>query len=208
MVEKMSVYILDRILYKNEKIEGDKRDMMLFGVERIVEDVPKYIIILLISILLDIVPLVGIVLGITILYKTFIGGAHARTNFTCLIYSTIYFVSPVFVSKFINLTNTSLYLSMIFILVFSIYVIFKIAPADTEEVPIINKKKRNTLKVFAFISLIVIYGILIFAINNMQIKTIILFTLFLINIGATKPVYKLLKCKYSYESEELKEYFH
>ena len=45
MVDKISNYILDNILYKNEKIEGDKREVMLFGVTRIVEDIPKYLII-------------------------------------------------------------------------------------------------------------------------------------------------------------------
>lgn len=207
MVEKMSVYILDNILYKNEKIEGEERDVMLFGVTRIVEDIPKYLIILLLSIFLDILGYVGIVLGITILYKTFIGGAHARTNYGCLIFSTIYFLSPVYFSKYVNISNIWLYFSMFAIFLFSVYVIIRKAPADTEEVPIINKKKRNTLKIMSTISLLVIYVLLMFAIKEQNVKEMILFTIFLINVGATKPMYKLLRCKYSYESEELKEYF-
>ena len=42
MVDKISNYILDNLLYKDEKVEGDEREIMLFGVTRIVEDIPKY----------------------------------------------------------------------------------------------------------------------------------------------------------------------
>ena len=47
---------------------------------------------------------------------------------------------------------------------------------------------------------------LILFINNSNIKEIILCTILLIDICATKPIYRLFKCKYSYESEEFKEY--
>ena len=87
MVDKISNYILDNILYRNEKIEGDQREVMLFGVTRIVEDIPKYIIIFLIALSLDILTQLLVVLAITIAYKTFVGGAHARTNLVCLISS-------------------------------------------------------------------------------------------------------------------------
>ena len=33
MVEKMSGYIVDNVLYKGEKIEGDQREIMMFGIK-------------------------------------------------------------------------------------------------------------------------------------------------------------------------------
>lgn len=207
MVEKISVYILDNFLYRNEEIKGDKREIMLFGIKRIVEDIPKYLVIFILSAFLDILPLVGVVLAVTIMYKGFIGGAHARTNYECLIFTTIYFIAPVYFSKYVAITGRALYFCMSIILLLSIYVILGIAPADTEEVPIINTKKRNRLKLMALISLVILYLILIFIVDNPQIKLLIMFTIFLVDIGTTKPMYRVLRCKYSYESEELKEYF-
>ena len=58
MVDKISNYILDNVLYKNEKIEGDSREIMLFGITRIVEDVPKYIVILAIGLIYNIIDLI------------------------------------------------------------------------------------------------------------------------------------------------------
>ncbi|MEG2348829.1 MAG: accessory gene regulator B family protein [Clostridia bacterium] len=207
MVDKISIYILDNILYKNEKIESDQREMMIFGITRIVEDIPKYLIILIISICFKILPMVGIVLGVTVAYKTFIGGAHARTNIGCLISSSIYFLAPVFISKNVNISLKTLYFFIVAIFIFSLYVIVKRAPADTEEIPIINKKKRKLFKMFAFLSLITIYIFTLTIIKSLNIKIMIFITILLIDTFATKPLYKFFNCKYSYESDEFKQYF-
>ena len=207
MVDKLSNYILDNILYKNEKIEGDQRDIMLFGITRIVEDIPKYLIIFLLSLAFHILAEVGIVLAVTLTYKTFVGGAHARTNFICLISSSAFFFLPVLMSKYIILSGIYLYLTYFLIFAFSIYVILRHAPADTEEVPILNKNRRRLFKILGVISLIIIYIIAIVLIKNIVISKLIISTVLLIDIFATKPMYKLYKCKHSYESEEFKEFF-
>lgn len=207
MINKMSNYILDNILYKDEKIDGDQREIMLFGITRIVEDIPKYIGILIISILLNILSEVGIVLAITLLYKTFIGGAHAGDNITCFLVSTVFFIFPVMIAKYIPISQVILNLVFILVFVQSIYTLIMIAPADTQEVPIINKQKRKTLKILGFVSLISIYIFMIFVLKNNEVVTIILLSMAGINIFATKIVYKIFKCKYSYESDEFKAYF-
>ncbi|MEG2310396.1 MAG: accessory gene regulator B family protein [Clostridia bacterium] len=207
MIEKMSIYILDNLLYKNEKVEGDQRDIMLFGITRIIEDVPKYSAIFLICLFLNILKEAGIVLLITILYKSFTGGAHARSNITCFITSTIFFVTPVLLAKYIIIPQSVIYILYGLLFIFSLYVIIKRVPADTEEVPVINKNKRKKMRAFATSTLILIYIFVIFFLNNIIISKLILITLFYINLFTTKPMYRLFKCKYSYESDEFKEYF-
>lgn len=204
MIEKMSNYILDNFLYKNEKVEGDEREIMLFGITRIIEDVPKYTIIFLIAYFCNILHYVGIVLAITILYKSFVGGVHARTNIGCLISSIIYFLAPVFLAKYINI---NIYLFSAIALIVSLFVIWKIAPADTEEIPILKKEKRKKLKLIGLVSLFVILAFNILEIQDRYIQNIILLTILYIDISTTKPVYKLYRCKYSYESEEFKDYY-
>lgn len=204
MIEKMSNYILDNFLYRNEKVIGDEREVMLFGITRILEDIPKYTIIFLLACVLNILQYVGIVLAVTIIYKGFIGGAHARTNLGCLISSIIYFILPVYLAKYINI---NVYLLSAITLLSSLFVIWKIAPADTEEIPILKKDKRNKLKIIGLISVLFIIAFNLLEIENLYIQNIILVTIMFINLCTTKPVYKFYKCKYSYESEEFKEYY-
>lgn len=203
----MSEYIIDNFLYKGENISGDQREIMNFGVTRILEDIPKYVAIFFISLFLNILPLVGIVLLVTIAYKTFVGGAHARTNISCFISSSVMFLAPVLISKYIEFNNVATYVIYFLTLLSSAYIILRIAPGDTEEIPILNKDKRLKLKIMASISFAILYIISIFIIKDKIISNIILLTMLFINLAATNVAYKLFKCKHSYESDEFKQYY-
>ena len=157
MSEKVSNYLLDHFLYKGETVEGNEREIMLFGITRIVEDVPKYLFIFIASLFFNILPQVSIVLLITILYKVVIGGAHARTNTECFIYTSFYFFIPVIIAKFVNVSILYIYIASALIFIYSLYVIYKHVPADTEEVPILKKEKRKKYKIYGIISIISIF---------------------------------------------------
>ena len=150
---------------------------------------------------------VGIALAVTLCYKTFVGGAHARTNFICLVSSTAFFFVPVIISKYVLIEGIALNIAYCLVFIFSIYIILRHAPADTEEIPILNKSRRRLFKVLGTISLILIYIISIIFIKNVAISKLIISTVLLIDIFTTKPIYKIFKCKYSYESDEFKEYY-
>ena len=207
MIDKISTYILDNFLYKNEKIIGEQREIMLFGITRIIEDVPKYIFILLIGIIFNMLPLFAIVFVITLIYKTFVGGAHARTNITCLIFSSVYYIIPSLIARYVNIPNNILYIVEILTFIFSLYIIIKHAPADTEEIPILNKHKKITYKIIAIISLVVMYIVVFLFNSNYEFAKVIILAILLTDIFATNISYKLFKCKHSYESEEFKEYY-
>lgn len=207
MVDKISTYILDHIFYRNETIVGDEREIMKFGITRIIEDIPKYTIIFIISLMLGILPQVGIVLLTIICYKSFVGGAHARTNLICLFSSVFVFIAPVLFAKYVEIPQIMSYALYIVLIVSTIYVITRIVPADTEEIPILNKKKRKKLKILATISFIVLFIIATCVVKDETVKGIILLTILFTNMMAMKFSYKLYKCKYSYESEEFKDCF-
>lgn len=208
MVDKFSNYLLDNFLYKGESVEGNEREIMLFGITRIVEDVPKYLFIFLVSLFFDVLPQVGVVLLITILYKVLVGGAHARSNFECFIFTSLYFFIPVLIGKFVNIPMLYLYIVSAFILIYSFFVIYKHVPADTEEIPILNKEKRKKYKIYAIISITLIYiSTIIISRLNVEYAKVIFSTVFLINFFTSKFMYKILRCKHSYESDEFKEYF-
>ena len=208
MTEKISNYLLDNFLYKGEKIEGDQREVMLFGITRILEDLPKYLFVFIVSLFFHILPQVGIVMAVTVLYKIVVGGAHARTNTECFIYTSLYFFIPVIIGKFVNVSSVFIYIAAAIIYLYSLFVIYKHAPSDTEEVPILNKEKRKKYKIRALILLNLIYvaGILLVKYNS-GIAKIIFSSIFLINFFTGNFMYKILRCKHSYESDEFKEYF-
>lgn len=207
MIDRMGNYILDNLIYKDEVITGDQREVMLFGIVRILEDIPKFVAIFIISYILGILQYVGIVVAITLLYKVLIGGAHARTNIECFLYTSFYFISPVLISKYLPMNHLVLYITYAVVALFSYYIVIKHAPADTEEIPILNKKKRKTLQILALCSITLIISISLLFIKNMLIQQIIVITVFYIDFFATNIMYRILRCKHSYESEEFKEYF-
>ena len=157
MTEKISNYLLDNFLYKGEKIEGDQREVMLFGITRILEDLPKYLFVFIVSLFFHILPQVGIVMAVTVLYKIVVGGAHARTNTECFIYTSLYFFIPVIIGKFVNVSSVFIYIAAAIIYLYSLFVVYKHVPADTEEIPILNKEKRKKYKIYALIFLTLIY---------------------------------------------------
>lgn len=207
MVDKISNYLVENVICKDEIIGDEEKEILNFGVTRIVEDIPKYLIMLTIALLTNTTKELAIVFVLMMLYKSFIGGAHARTNLICLISSNLTFFTPIIISKLFNINEIVLNIMYVVVAIISIFVIYYIAPADTEEVPILNSDKRKSLKIKGFISLTIIYIFSIVFLKSSDIKEIILFTILLIDIFATKPIYRLFKCKYSYESEEFKEYY-
>lgn len=206
MVEKISCYILDNILYKNEEITGDEREIQLFGITRIVEDTPKYLFIFLVGLLLGILDKLVVVLLISICYKAIVGGAHARTNVQCFIISSLFFFIPILFANYIVLDKTLFNSLVIINYVLSLFIIYKYAPGDTEEVPILKPKKRKMIKYIGYASISILTLVMIFF-PNIVIAEIMFITILESNILLTNLAYKLLKCKHSYESEEFKQYF-
>lgn len=207
MTDKISEYIL-KALYKNEKLDEDDQEVILFNIKRLIGEISKIIIIIIISLILNVFKEFLIVFCINILYKTFVGGAHAKSNLQCLIYSTLFYILPALLSKYIELPRNIIYIGLVLVFIQSIYVILKIAPADTENVPILIKKTRIKMKIFAFISLILIYSAVMFVFfYNNEILKIIITTMFFINLITYKIVYRFFKCRYSYESLDLKQYY-
>lgn len=207
MLEKVSDFIVCDLLFKDEKISSEQKEIMTFGVTRILEDLPKHIGIFLICLYLNFIKELILILAVTATYKTFVGGAHARTNLTCFISSAVVFLAPIILPLYINFTDKIMYILYTIVLITSLYIIIKIAPGDTEEIPILKKNRRIKMKIKAAISFTIWYFSTIFIVNDMYTKQMILLAILFINIVATNTAYKLFKCKHSYESEEFAKYF-
>ena len=198
MVEKISKKILN--ILSDEKDDKDQKEILLFGITRIVEDIPKYIAMIIICLLLNVFKEFGIIVAVTILYKTFVGGVHLHTNIGCFIASLISMLLciyvPIIMAKYVNI----LIPFAVFIYIFSIYIILVYVPADVPEIPIINKKRRKRDKIMAFIVLNILYLVAFFLIENDIYLYIILTTILNIDVMTTRLVYKIFKNKYGHET--------
>ncbi len=203
MVEKISKKILEYMKSKDVDIVGDTEEIVYFGITKLVEEIPKFIITIIIFLYLGLIKEYCILLISQMIYKTYIGGAHARTNLICTISSLSIFILNIFLAKILIYTDYIMYAIYFLMYIFGMYVISKYAPADTEEIPIINKELRKSLKIKAYIAINVMYLICIIALTLFKVPfsiiNICIFNIFITNIFATKIIYKIFKCNYGYK---------
>lgn len=198
MVEKISNSILNILSDKDDSEE--QKEILLFGITRIVEDIPKYIGMIIICLLLGVLKEFAIVMGVTMIYKTFTGGVHLHTNIGCFIGSMLSMLSCIYLPMLLVKITSLIIPFYVFVYIFSIYVILVYVPADVPEIPIINKGRRKRDKIMSFIVLNLLYILCLVVINNPVYVVIVLVTILNIDIMTTRTIYKLFKNEYGYET--------
>jgi len=198
MLGVLSKKILNII--SNEKQTEEEKEILLFGITRILEDIPKTLGIIMLGILLNIIKEILIVTVVVAIYKTFVGGVHLKTNLGCFFYSAIFYLLSIYSSKCIHLTGINQIGVFILIYIFAMYTIFVYVPADVPEMPKVNTSIRKKLKIKSIVMLNIIYILTIALINDLEIKRMIIYTVFYISVMTTRTIYKLLKNKYGYET--------
>lgn len=198
MVEKVSKKIL-RFLEKDSKYNGDKEEILLYGIQRILEDVPKAVGILIIGILLNVLLEVIIVTIIIAMYKTYVGGVHAKTNIGCFIYSVVFYLLIIYVAKYIYVLGSLKTFLIAMDYIFSLYCIWVYVPADVVEMPKVDPKLRNNIKIKSLIVLNILFLSAIF-IKNEMIVNLIYTAIFFINIMTTRTIYKMFNNEYGFEA--------
>lgn len=198
MIEDISKRILGIISSDNQT--EDEKEILLFGITRIVEDIPKTIGIIIIGLILGILKEMAIVTIIVMLYKTLTGGVHAKTNWGCFIYSVIFYLAIIYTSKFIVLTNISKYSIYTIIYVFSLYTIFVYVPADVPEIPKVNLKLRKRLKIKSVIMLNLLYIVVFLFVKDIQTQNLIVYSILYISLMTTRIIYRLFKAEYGFET--------
>lgn len=125
-------------------------------------------------------------------------GVHMKNGRMCLFYTCISFFSMIYISKII-LLSTSI---KIFISILMLYTLYKYAPADTEQRPLLNPSTRKRKKIFSILIGIVYILISLICINQI-ISNIFLFVLLLECIAIHPNTYKLFNRRYrNYEDFE------
>ena len=199
MIENICNFLTKKIRKENPEINDERLEIINYGLQLIIGEIPKMLLSILIALLLGSVKLVAITLLVLIPYRGFTGGFHLKTHIGCFIATTIMYTLPSILAKLFPITGIYQYIWISLVFVFSIAMITIYAPADTTNLPILTKKERKLKKRASYTILIICIITTIFIKDN-TISNVILYTILMQTIAITKPVYKLSKCEYGYRN--------
>lgn len=201
MIDKITQSLTNKIRKEMPDVDDERAEVINYGLQILLGEVPKIFIMLLIAYLLGVFKLSLITFLILMPYKTFSGGLHLKTHIGCIVTTTAFYCGVAFLSKSIILDDITKYFLAIAVGVFGIIMIKLYAPADTEDVPIISKKVRKQKQVLSYISFIIGLVIAVLIKNNI-ISNIIIFGYFIQTCMITRLAYKITNNKYGYELYE------
>ena len=198
MIEAICNSLTKKIIKSVDGYDENKADEISYGLQLLIGEVPKFFITFILAWILNIIDLTIISFIIILPYRMFSGGFHLRTHLGCIIATNTMYIGSAYLASILNFDNTIKYILIAITFIFSFAMIAKYAPADTENIPVLQKKERKKRKICSFvivgIELIIAIVIPYKVISNMIIIGIIVQTLTI-----TKLAYKITKNKYGYE---------
>ena len=198
MIDKICTYLTNRIRKEMPEIDDERAEIIMYGLQNIIGELPKGVIILIIAYFLGIFKLTLVSMLIIAPYRGFSGGVHMKTHIGCIIYTLILYSGSALLGKYIILTGIVKYITAFIAWTFCMIMIKLYAPADTENVPILMEKERKQKQIFSYITLTVELIIAIF-ISNTTIAGIIIFGDFIQTLTITRFAYKITDNKYGHE---------
>lgn len=201
MIEKICNSILIKMREKMPDITDEKAEIILYGLQLIIGEIPKMFILFGLSFLLGFGWYMVFAYIAVMPYRATSGGFHLHTHLGCILSTIIFFYGNILISKFLVLDNIQKYILIGLSLVFGILMISMYAPADTEEVPIISKKERKAKKILSYVMLTLTLVVALFIPDRMMSNILIIGSIFQ-SISISRLAYKITKNKYGHEVYE------
>ena len=201
MVDKITEFLTNKIRKEMPEIDDERAEVINYGLQILVGEVPKTFIMLAIAYLLGVFKLTLITFLILMPYRTFSGGFHLKTHIGCIVTTCLFYCGTALLAKYIAFNEISKYIITIALGIFGIIMIKLYAPADTENVPILSKKVRKQKQVLSYLTFIVGLAVALIIKNNI-VSNIIIFGYLMQTCMITKLAYRLTNNKYGYEVYE------
>lgn len=198
MIDKICAKLTQKIRKEMPEIDDERAEIIMYGLQIIIGEIPKGIIILVIAYFLGIFKLTLISVLIVAPYRCVSGGVHMKTHIGCIIYTLLLYSGSALLGKYLILEGSTKLIVGLTIWIFCMTMIKLYAPADTENVPILRKKERIQKQILSYIILAVEFIIAIF-IPNTTIAGIIIFGDFIQTLTITRLAYNITKNKYGHE---------
>ncbi len=198
MIDKICMFLTNQIRKEMPDIDDEKAEVINYGLQNIIGEIPKTFLVLIIAYFLGICKETLITFLLLIPYKNTSGGFHLKTHLGCILGTTLFYCGIPILSKYILLNGIIKYIIIAMVWIFGMFMIKLYAPADTENVPILAKKDRRRQQLLAYITFTI--GLLIAGvINYNMISNIIILGYFVQSFMITKIAYRLTNNKYGYE---------
>ena len=198
MIDTICTFLTNRIRKEMPEIDDEKAEVINYGLQNIVGEIPKIFLLFIISYILGMFKEVLFMFIVLLPYRGASGGFHLKTHLGCIILTTTFYCGNVLLSQNVVLDDITKYILIGIAWIFGMFMIKLYAPADTENVPILSKKDRKKKQMIAYIT----YSIGMIAallIQDNVISNIVLFGNLLQTLTITKLAYRLTKNKYGYE---------
>ena len=198
MIDKICDKLMKRIRAKMPEVNDERAEVIKYGLELIIGELPKMFLLFVIAWLLGIFKYALISFAIILPYKLVSGGVHLKTHIGCILGTSLFYCGNVFISKYINIPDikNQIIFSAI-ILTFAIIMISLYAPADTENVPILRKKERAKKKIISYI-IVTAMIIISFLVKDRVISNMFRVGVLLQSIMISKLTYNIFKVKFGY----------
>ena len=198
MIDKFCAYLTKKIRKEMPEVDDERAEVIMYGLQNIIGELPKGIIILIIAYILGIFKLTVISILIIAPYRCVSGGVHMKTHIGCIIYTLLLYSGSSLLGKYIVLTGNAKIMLAIVVWIFCMIMIKLYAPADTENLPILRKKERKQKQILSYIIITSEILIAIF-IKNTTISGIIIFGDLIQTLTITRIAYKVTHNKYGHE---------
>ena len=199
MIEKLCNKLTNRIRKKMPEVDDERAEVINYGLQLVIGEIPKIFILIAISYMLGLLKLTILSLIFIIPYKTFSGGVHLKTHIGCIIATSILYIGNAVLSKYIVFNPVYIkYIVIALIWSFSMIMIKLYAPADTENVPILRKKDRDLKRKLSYITMTITLIIAVI-VKDQIISNLLIFGICLQTISITRFIYKITNSKYGYE---------
>jgi len=198
MIDKMCQNIVKQMQKQMPEIDDEKAEIILYGIQLLLGEVPKMIILFALGFVLGIGWYTLIAFIAIMPYRAASGGFHLKSHFGCILGTSAFYYGNVYLSKFILLSSIQKYSLIIGALILGIIMVHLYAPADTESVPIISKNERRKKKILSYITLIVTLIVATIIQDNI-ISNIFIFGVIIQSTMISKIAYKITKNEYGYE---------
>lgn len=201
MIDKITQSLTNKIKEEMPDVDDERAEVINYGLQILLGEVPKIFIMLLIAYILGVFRLSLITFLILMPYRGASGGFHLKTHIGCIVSTCAFYCGVAWLSKNIVLEDITRYFLCLAIGIFGIIMIKLYAPADTEEVPILSIKIRKKKQILSYITFII--GLIISVlIKNNTISNIIIFGYLIQTLMITRVAYKITNNNYGYELYE------
>ena len=166
MIDKICLFLTNKIRKEVPDVDDERAEVINYGLQIIVGEVPKIFIMLAVAYFLGVFKLSLFAFLVLIPYRGASGGFHLHTHIGCIISTCLMYSGVAIISKYLVLSEILKYIIIACTWLFGMLMIKLYAPADTEDVPILESKVRKKKQIASYLSLTIGLVIALFIKDN------------------------------------------